>query len=221
MVLRDWICSNIHLWFCPPPHSTPPVYSTTSQAASSSSFYQPATATRTMATVTVGNGCNTFTFTVADPNQPIAVPQYCYYQSTTNSLSVTSTTPTPSTTTTTAQYGTTQTCYLDGCVPLQCPTWGCGSVTVTTISSYQTSTQGVQTFTGTVNAIGGVYYNGAYITVYFLDVGSLQYYLAFPSGTTSFPANGQTIQVTGMLTIPSPLFSLSAPAGQITVQTWT
>jgi len=120
----------------------------------------------------------------------------------------------------------TETCYLDGCIPIACPSWGCGPVTITTtISSNIHSTQENQTFAGTVKIIPGT---GA--GVYFFDVGSLQYHLVFCKCAGTAPCNcpniptlkdGQRIQVTGTVTTPSTYGSVWAPGGDIYVQTWT
>lgn len=134
---------------------------------------------------------------------------------------------TPATTITTSiGHTVTETCYLDGCIPIVCPSWGCGPVTATTtISSNIYSTQGNQTFIGIVKIIPGT---GS--GVFFFDVGSVQYHLVFCECTGTAPCNcpnipalrdGERIQVTGNVTTPSTYGPVWAPGGDIHVQTWT
>lgn len=119
----------------------------------------------------------------------------------------------------------TVTCYLDGCIPLVCPSGGCGSLTITTtIASNMYSTQLNQTLIGTVKIIPQT---GA--GVYFFDAGSAQYHLVFCNCTGNGPCNcpnipvftdGQKIQVTGTIVTPSTYGPVWAPGGDLYVQTW-
>lgn len=119
----------------------------------------------------------------------------------------------------------TATCSLDTCLPVACPSWGCGPIVTTTISSYLSSTQATQTLVGTVKIIPGT---GA--GVYFFDVGSVQYHLVFCNcngnsicNCPNIPAlsDGERIQVTGAIVTPSTYGSVLAPGGDIYVQTWS
>lgn len=119
----------------------------------------------------------------------------------------------------------TVTCYVDGCVPLPCPSWGCGPIVTTTVSGYLYFTRGTVTLNGTVKIIPG-----AGSGVYFFDAHSVQYRLVFCNCTTTAPCNcpnipaftdGQKIQVTGTLVTPSTYGPVWAPGGDIYVQSWS
>ena len=123
-----------------------------------------------------------------------------------------------------SQHTTTVTCYLDGCAPTPCPSWGCGQMTTTTISSYSYSTQSAQTLIGFVKIFPGT--SG----VYFFDVDFLQYRLVFCScqgtGICNCPNipvlnDGQKLQVTGTIVTPSTYGPVWAPGGDIYVQSWS
>lgn len=125
----------------------------------------------------------------------------------------------------TFQHIATATCSLDTCLPVACPSWGCGPIVTTTISSFLSSTQATQTLVGTVKIIPGT---GA--GVYFFDVGSVQYHLVFCNcngnsicNCPNIPAlsDGERIQVTGAIVTPSTYGSVWAPGGDIYVQTWS
>jgi hypothetical protein len=125
----------------------------------------------------------------------------------------------------TLQHTATATCFLDTCLPVVCPSWGCGPIVTTTISSYLSSTQVTQTLIGAVKIIPGT---GA--GVYFFDVGSVQYHLVFCNcngdGICNCPnipalSDGERIQVTGAIVTPSTYGSVRAPGGDIHVQTWS
>jgi hypothetical protein len=131
----------------------------------------------------------------------------------------------PSMPSSTFQDTATATCSLDTCLPVACPSWGCGPIVTTTISSYLSSTQATQTLVGTVKIIPGT---GA--GVYFFDVGSVQYHLVFCNcngnsicNCPNIPAlsDGERIQVTGAIVTPSTYGSVWAPGGDIYVQTWS
>jgi hypothetical protein len=122
------------------------------------------------------------------------------------------------------QYAVTVTCYLDGCPPVACPSWGCGTMTTTTVSAYLHSTQAVQTFVGYVKIL-----TGAPSGVYFFDVGSVQYHLVFCNCPATEVCNcpnipvlsdGQRLQVIGTIVTPSTYGSVWAPGGDIYVQSW-
>ena len=123
-------------------------------------------------------------------------------------------------------YSATETCYLDGCVPVICPGGLCGGgIVTTTIATYMYSTQGNQTLVGIVKIIPG-----AGSSVYFFDVGSVQYHLVFCNcngnsicNCPNIPAlsDGEKIQVTGDIVTPSTYGSVWAPGGDIYVQTWS
>jgi len=123
-------------------------------------------------------------------------------------------------------YSATETCYLDGCVPVACPGGLCGGgIVTTTVSSYMSSTLGSQTLIGTVKIISG---SGS--GVYFFDVGSVQYHLVFcncaANATCNCPNipvlnNGQRLQVTGTVVTPSTYGPVWAPGGDIYVQEWS
>jgi hypothetical protein len=125
-------------------------------------------------------------------------------------------------------YSATETCYLNGCIPVICPGALCGGgIVTTTIASYMSSTQGMQglTLVGIVKIIPEAG-SGAY----FFDIGSVQYHRVFckcvESGTCNWPNipalnDGQRLQVTGTIVKPSTYGSLWAPGGDIYVQAWS
>lgn len=124
-----------------------------------------------------------------------------------------------------SQFTATVTCYLDSCPPVPCPSWGCGSMTTTTISSYFYSTQSAQTLVGSVKVLPGTASG-----VYFFDIGSVQYHLVFCScqGTSicncpNMPvlSDGEMIQVTGSIVRPSTYGPVWAPGGDIYVTSWS
>ena len=121
----------------------------------------------------------------------------------------------------------TVTCYADGCVPLACPSWGCGPIVTTTVSGFLYFTRGTVTLNGTIKIMPG-----APSGVYFFDVHSIQYRLVFCNctGTTTAPCNcpnipaltnGEQLRVTGTLVTPSTYGPVWAPGGDIYVQSWT
>ena len=123
-------------------------------------------------------------------------------------------------------YSATETCYLDGCVPVACPGGLCGGgIVTTTISAHAHSTQTAQTLVGTVKVI-----QGSTPGTYFFDVGSVQYHLIFcncPQNSTCNCPNipvlndGQQLQVTGTIVTPSTYGPVWAPGGDIYVQKWS
>jgi hypothetical protein len=130
----------------------------------------------------------------------------------------------PSTSSSTSQHTATATCYLDGCMVVLCPSWGCGPIVTTTISSYIHSTQNTPTLIGNVKIIPGTT-----VGVYFFGVGSVQYHLVFcdcqRTSTCNCPkvpalSDGRRIKVTGIIVTPSTYGSVWAPGGDIYVQTW-
>jgi hypothetical protein len=123
-------------------------------------------------------------------------------------------------------YSATETCYLDGCIPVICPGGLCGGgIVTTTIATYMYSTQSSQTLVGIVKIIPGT---GS--GVYFFDAGSVQYHLVFCNCNRSSICNcpnipalsdSERMQVTGAIVTPSTYGSILAPGGDIYVQTWS
>lgn len=111
----------------------------------------------------------------------------------------------------TIRYAETVYCYLDGCLPVACPPFGCGPLVTTTISSYFSSTYSNRVLTGVVKVVSGVY---------FFQVGSTQYHLIFGS-TSSLPLDGEMIQIIGTVVTPSTYGPVLASGGDIYVQTWS
>ncbi|MGA2784610.1 MAG: hypothetical protein ABSF09_07935 [Candidatus Bathyarchaeia archaeon] len=154
----------------------------------------------TLASVCVGTSC-----------QPIAQVTVSKWQSTGSTLTADTTAAMITLSLPTGSSGTTVTCYLDGCLPIACPTWGCGTIVTTTISSYQSTTNAGQTFQGFVKILNGVYFLNS----------TVRYHLIFPGSMSFLPVDGEKIVVNAVLVTPSGLGSVWAPGGDLQVSSWS